>query len=570
MAGDDHPLRSGWKYFGAALTTLASLVFYLFPELVPISGKLEQMSYDLPFFLRRTRAVDEAAIIYLDALSHEEMKQPFSQPWDRAIHANLLDLLKTNHSRAVVFDILFEEPFTNKPDADEQFARAIANHGKVILAAENQFNRSVPGLPACKVVLPYHKFAKAAAGWGNVQLPCGPDYAVRKQFPVLLDLPGYREFPTLAWQTAEAVQAPATRDPKAKFTPRWLNYYGPPGAIPSVPYFLNFIPGAVPADFFSNKVVFVGARQSADYSGKGKDEFATPYSLWCKEFAPGVEIHATALVNLLKGDWLTRFPPAVELALQLAIGGFLGWALMQTKPFGTLILACGSMAGVTVFAHLMVWKGGVWMNWCIVAAIQIPLALFWSLFYSLVRAQVEKLALGKSLALHLPGHRVKQILKNPSLLAPGAVEQEVSILFTDIAYFSRIMERASQERLVPLLNKYFQTTITSIHQNQGTVIKLIGDAIFAVWNAPEPQANHADLACQAAISLRKRIGEFNQENQVDVSFLTRLGLHTDQVYVGNFGSTERIDYTAIGKGVNLAARLEGANKTLGTDKGVRQ
>jgi adenylate cyclase len=114
-----------------------------------------------------------------------------------------------------------------------------------------------------------------------------------------------------------------------------------------------------------------------------------------------------------------------------------------------------------------------------------------------------------------------------------------------------------------MMNTYFEAAISSVHSTDGTVVKLIGDAIFAVWNAPLPQADHRLMACKAALQLRDQPVSFTVAGKERVLF-TRIGLHTGVANVGNFGSATRFDYTALGENINLASRMEGLNKHLGT------
>jgi len=154
-------------------------------------------------------------------------------------------------------------------------------------------------------------------------------------------------------------------------------------------------------------------------------------------------------------------------------------------------------------------------------------------------------------------------LRNPELCRPGAKQRTVSILFSDIAGFSKITERMHPDDLVKLLNGYYETAIKCVHENGGTVMNLIGDAIFAIWNAPQEQADHEMRACRAAVRLNKALVGFESTNQ-SLPLNTRVGLHTGVACVGNIGSSMRFDYTAVGESVNLASRLEGLNKRLGT------
>jgi adenylate cyclase len=118
------------------------------------------------------------------------------------------------------------------------------------------------------------------------------------------------------------------------------------------------------------------------------------------------------------------------------------------------------------------------------------------------------------------------------------------------------------DELAAMMNEYFQGAVGQcVHRTDGTVVKYIGDAIFALWNAPEHQADHAARACAAALHFR----ELSKLPVRGHSLNTRIGLHTGVANVGNFGSEDRVDYTAIGESVNLASRMEGLNKYLGTN-----
>jgi adenylate cyclase len=180
-----------------------------------------------------------------------------------------------------------------------------------------------------------------------------------------------------------------------------------------------------------------------------------------------------------------------------------------------------------------------------------------------MRSYLASHVLEQSLSFYLSPKQVKNILQHPHLLRPGGVQQRISILASDIAHFSKTSERMDAEDLVNLLNQYYEEAIGRIHETDGTVVNLVGDAIFAVWNAPQAQADHQERAARAALLLQSRIVQFNQ--RIDIPPLyTRVGLHTGEACVGNVGSSSHFAYTAIGKAVNLAFRLDGLNKQLDT------
>jgi adenylate cyclase len=155
------------------------------------------------------------------------------------------------------------------------------------------------------------------------------------------------------------------------------------------------------------------------------------------------------------------------------------------------------------------------------------------------------------------------VLSDPNLRRRGGTKQEVSMLFTDIENFSRISETMHPSDLVNLLNQYFEAALKCFHETDGTIMDLVGDAIFAIWNAPVEQPDHCERACYTALKLQQQLGEFNAA-QAGIALRTRVGLHTGVVCVGNIGSEQRFDYAAVGENTNLASRLEGLNKHLGT------
>ncbi len=553
--------RPVWSAGVGVIVAMASgLMLFL---LEGIGGGLTRASFDFPFAFRSPSRPNEAVIIYLDEESHRDLDQPFTAPWDRSLHARLVDVLRQQQAKAIAFDILFSSPNTNSPTSDRQFVESVQKQGHVILSANRLRSEPVDGLAQESIELPFDDLRKACAGWGNVEMLTDPDFGVRTHFPGLSDVAGYAEVPTLAQAATVAAGRPAAPGAPASRPVRWLNYYGPPGAIPHLSYSRALSPEGVEPDFFRNKIVFVGAKQSADFSGKGKDEFGTPYTRWGLGFAPGVEIHATACLNLVRGDWLSRLPAPFEAGLLMILGAGLSLGLTRLRPLFAALAALAAALALAVLACLMVWWTRHWFAWLVVVAVQIPVALACAWLGHSLQWYVERKLLVESLSLHVPPSRVKELLKQPELLKPGAKLQRVSVLFTDISNYSLISESTVLKDLEKMLNDYFEAALSAVHETDGTIIKLIGDAIFAVWNAPEEQANHQERACRTALRLREQLILYDAQSE-NAPLRTRAGLHTGEALVGNFGSSKRFDYTVMGDAVNLAARLEGLNKHLGT------
>lgn len=146
-----------------------------------------------------------------------------------------------------------------------------------------------------------------------------------------------------------------------------------------------------------------------------------------------------------------------------------------------------------------------------------------------------------------------------------AEEREVTILFTDIAGYTSISDGMDPKELAGLLNSYFEVLVQPVTTRGGTVDKFIGDALMAFWNAPDEQDDHADLALTAALEIQKVTQAFNHERVAkgEKPLVTRIGVHTGRVLVGNIGASERMNYTIVGDAVNTTARLEALGKDIG-------
>jgi class 3 adenylate cyclase len=149
----------------------------------------------------------------------------------------------------------------------------------------------------------------------------------------------------------------------------------------------------------------------------------------------------------------------------------------------------------------------------------------------------------------------------------GGERRELSLLMTDVTDFTTISEQLEPERVMLVMSEYFDRVVAPILAAQGTLDKYVGDAIFAYWNAPARQANHAFLCCKAALAAREASNLLAKEWE-DVgrwAWRTRFGLHAGETVFGNVGAPDRMDFTVIGSSVNLASRIEGLNKFYGTE-----
>lgn len=553
-------------------------------------------SYDLLFIPRGTVPLnrEDVRMVYLDDVSHEELKQDYLKGWNRDLHIRLLERLKREGARGAAFDIVFTGEGAG-PAQLERFAAALTNTPNVVLACDlthavnnkgdakrssgpkGEFN-----LPAESVVPPHESLFNTEEDLGLDETQPDDDFTVRMHFATF-----HSDIRSLSWALAKKLKLPVTTEPKGEFRQRYLNYYGPPRTIPSVSYYQAIAPeghpDALPKGYFHDKVVFVGANIKTFLAGQRKDDYISPFSHWtlgtssnrgiksrasdsAEKFMPGVEVHATMFLNLSRQDWLERLPRSTEATFLLGFGAFIGILLTQFRPVTATAAAVAIFSAIACGSYFLFSRYSYWFPWLILCGIQIPVSLAWSVLYNSVNLYVDKKLMQQSLSMYVSPKRVDQISRNQEMLRPGAVKQELSIMFSDIANFTSMSEGMDSDELARLMNTYFEKAVSNcIHPTEGTVVKYIGDAIFAIWNAPEQQKDHPALACKGALLLRDEVSAFLSSVKEGVDVRTRIGLHCGLANVGNFGSKSRVDYTAIGENINLASRMEGLNKYVGTD-----
>ena len=326
-------------------------------------------------------------IVYLDLPSYTERNLDPAKPWPRALHAELLQRLRAAGARAAVFDIVFSDP---GPDAaaDRAMADALRENGNVILAVEYNDKASVvtdndhPGAKLGSVGKLYEPFARAAAGTGLASLGIDDDRAVRRF------VAGFAasEQPALAWAAAKVLHLTVTQSATAMGAANqtWIRYYGPPLTIPHISYSQALTTNGVSDDFFRGKIVCIGARPIVELFNDRQDEFRSPFHSWkYKElFLPGVEVHATQLLNLVRQDNLQRLSYGQESAILILVAVLFGGGLIWLRPIPATLVAIAS-AGAALGLAQVGFGNGVWFPWLIVSAAQIPTALGGAvLFYS--------------------------------------------------------------------------------------------------------------------------------------------------------------------------------------------
>ncbi|MFP5515282.1 MAG: adenylate/guanylate cyclase domain-containing protein [Alphaproteobacteria bacterium] len=282
-----------------------------------------------------------------------------------------------------------------------------------------------------------------------------------------------------------------------------------------------------------------------------------------RDSIPGVYIHAAAISNLMARDALSEVGKPAGAALILLLAGLASLVTLAARPpvaAAGLILLLAGWSGVAV----EILQTGLvlpYLQAALAAVLVFPLALGFR-FAVLDRDQRR---IRNAFKLYLPGSLIDDMIASGQSPSLGGEERDLSILFCDIAGFTKMSEGMEPEALVTVLNRYFTVMTDIIEAHGGFVDKYIGDAVLAVFGAPYAIDNHARAAVAAALAMRQAMAD-------DPTLLAtssgrgsnRIGIATGPALIGNIGSPRRFNYTVMGDTVNLASRLEGANKYYNT------
>ncbi|MBL8696735.1 MAG: adenylate/guanylate cyclase domain-containing protein [Alphaproteobacteria bacterium] len=277
---------------------------------------------------------------------------------------------------------------------------------------------------------------------------------------------------------------------------------------------------------------------------------------------PGVFIHATAVANLLGNSMLAQPPAAVSLALLLLLS--LASTALVTALAPSLAVAAGAGVALTWSGAGMIAFGQSLVLPLVPGLATLALAFALALAYRIVVADREKRFLRRSFSLYLAPAVVDQLVASETPPQLGGETREITAYFSDLVGFSTLSETTPAEIVVEKLNAYFSAMAEIIEGEGGFVDKYVGDAIVAVFGAPVPVPDHAARAVRAALACQRRLAEMNATLFKESPIGQRIGLATGPAIVGNIGSGRKFNYTAIGDVMNVAARLEQANKSLGT------
>lgn len=289
---------------------------------------------------------------------------------------------------------------------------------------------------------------------------------------------------------------------------------------------------------------------------------------------PGVEVHAQLIESVAYNEFLSRpnFINGAEYLLILFGGILMIW----------LVPAAGARWTFLIFAIIA--SAAAYTSWYLFAeerilfdavfAVLSILTLYVLLTYTgYAREEAERKQVRDAFGFYLAPAMVEKLADDPSQLALGGEQRDMTMLFCDVRGFTTISEQFDAAGLTQLINKLLTPLTEVIMKSQGTVDKYMGDCIMAFWNAPLDDPDHARNACLAALAMKEEMGPLNErleaeavaEGRQHIPLKIGTGLNSGEVVVGNMGSEQRFDYSILGDEVNLASRLEGQCKTYAVD-----
>lgn len=499
------------------------------------------------------RSALPVVILAIDEPSFQALQHAW--PFPRSLHAALLDRLHADGAAAVGLDIVFADPSAEAEDL--ALERAIARAAPVVLASMREKVDS-QSAALWMDVLPLPRFVDAGADAGDAGVEPDDDFVVRR--PPVADAGFARR---LAQRAAEAM---GRAQPLHDFD--WIGYRGPRGSFETHSYYQALEPGLLPAGFFKDKIVLVGrsVRTATEITRTQGDLFNSPFgTAGGDRLFPGVELQATLVDNFLAGSGLRSAPEGWTLALTVLLLPVLLWAGRGLHPASAALLTAGLVVVMGAVSWWLFARYRIWWPPLLPAVGAVAMYGASALVaYALVRQRARQTR--AMLAQYLPPAVVGRLIAHPELLRLGGEAREVTLMFTDLANFTTLSEQLSAEQTVEVLTGYFNAMTPIVHATGGTVDKFIGDAVMAFWGAPLEDPQHAEHAVAAAIAMQQAMQKLVDDLAARglPPIRMRIGLHTGRVVVGNVGSEQRFSYTAIGDAVNLAARLEGANKAFGT------
>jgi adenylate cyclase len=481
--------------------------------------------------------------------------------WPRHLHAQAISNLSAAGAKVIGFDVLF----TDSSPEDNRLADAISGAGDVVLPAVGVEPQPAESLVTYdQVLIPVAPLAPAASVIGHANITPDPDGTVRRSPLVIQDNSG-ELYPSLGLAMLHvlfamplpesyeredgALNLLAREIPVDSFSRLRLNFSGDNDRRPYLSY-RSVIQGDFDPALVQNKIVLIGMTATGEI-----DTWAIPTSAGK---VPGVFIHAAAMETMLNGWFLVEANLGILVLTLVLAAGIAAFALPRLKlRWGAVLI--GGLFGGYLLASFLAFDRGYILN-MLYPLVILPVLYLGSVFTVIVNEQADKRFVHDLFGRYVSPQVAKEILSlaDTGKLNLGGEQREVTVLFADIRGFTKMSEQMSPEATVNMLNTYLSILSDKVLGYAGMVNKFIGDNVMAIWNAPNPEVDHASLAVRAAWEAQQEITALQERDPSLPPVRFGIGINTGEALAGNVGSSGRSEYTVIGDAVNLAARICGA------------
>jgi adenylate cyclase len=549
---------------GRLLVTLIVLVaatlIARFSWHIPVLTETERGLYDARQFLAAPIVPQDPRITIIVFTEETLAATGKRSPLDRKLLSDALRTIDSMRPRAIGIDILIDQA---QPDDEELIAtfRSLTTPTRLATVAENEETPTLPPWQDAFLRQFHARIATDFVGGGDVRVDVDTDNVIRRfpaqlpgAKPLLMDLmaedAGWGGTPMRDYQGGIGFRRAADNEHPV-FTMLPIDLFALPELADAM------------APLVRDRLILIGADLSM------VDRFATPLTRLTGEDTPGVAIHAHLLAQRLDDRRLAILPDWSYwlIALLVVAAG----ALTSISPLAATVTALIGLAEVLALigAPFLLQRFGV-------DTIGLPAggwAAGFLLAYAATAASarsigVEQRAFAQSaLGKYLPPDIARMILREPEKLALHGEKRCIYALFTDIEGFTKMSDQLAAEELGTILNAYLDELSRIILAHGGTIDKFVGDAVIAFWGAPVARPDDATRALAAARAIQAHsLAQLERHKTSPTPCIgrTRIGVHRGNAVVGNFGGTDRIQYTALGDAMNTAARLESANKALGS------
>ncbi|WP_276352712.1 CHASE2 domain-containing protein [Cohnella caldifontis] len=515
---------------------------------------------------------DEHIIVV--AIDDQSLQDLGRFPWDRAVYPQFLDMLNQpgNEPKAIAFDVLFNEE--SEPESDAAFAEGLAQYGNVILPVigntEGEVFHTIRVSPeewptVYNWVKPIPSIAENVQ-LANINRVISNDAVIRQTWLKLQTQDG-EVIPSLAYKAAEMFGVnlskydnrtdpntePGKQSGKNTIT---IDYQNVTEDFTTVG-FSRVLNGEIDPSVFKDAIVLVGFTAVGLSDDSGQDSGSTPIEKNMKL----VYVHANIVDQLIKGTVVNSAPHWMEWLAGLLLFGLFILIPWRMKNIYSILVFLAVIAGVFYGQYALYQQSTTIVRTADVIFAMIMAYLLNVSLKSYLESS-QKNFVTRQFGRYISPDLVKQIVAQDIDIKLGGDSKNITILFLDIRGFTPLSEKLTPPELVDTLNTMFNMITETTLRNRGTIDKFIGDAAMILFGAPLDVENHTVMAVKTAYEIQQQMKQIRDQilEKYGVEVNVGIGIHTGNVVVGNIGSYLRVDYTAIGDNVNIAARIESQTK----------